>query len=146
VRVIIHCECGRDIDITNQLDADLRLIADHQAAEIERLKEAIRVRGGCRMLSDGDKCDCGLCVRDNEIERLRERIQQHEAGMDSAGLSWMRSCDELTAECFRHKAEIERLRGAVAYLREKAVQTHGPDPYVYVWQRVWEEFERRVSE
>jgi hypothetical protein len=45
---------------------------NRQAAEIERLKEAVRVRGGCRLLSDGDKCNCGLCVRDNEIERLRQ--------------------------------------------------------------------------
>ncbi len=39
--------------------------------EIERLSEAVRVRGGCRMLSDGKDCDCGLCIRDKEIERLR---------------------------------------------------------------------------
>ena len=52
-----------------------------------------------------------------EIERLRDRIKQHEAGMDSAGLSWMRSCDELTAECFRHKAEIERLRNRIEELK-----------------------------
>jgi len=124
----IRCKCGAEIEITDQLDADLRLIADHQAAEIERLrssvnscekqlcflsrwleerfginsnavigdleyppektlarvivqsieveikrlKEAVRVRGGCRMLSEGDNCDCGLCVRDNEIERLKQ--------------------------------------------------------------------------
>ena len=37
----IHCECGRDIEITDQLDADLRLIADHQAAEIERLRAIV---------------------------------------------------------------------------------------------------------
>jgi len=43
-----------------------------QQEKIEQLKEAIRVRGGCRMLSDGDKCDCGLCTRDNEIEQLQQ--------------------------------------------------------------------------
>jgi len=42
--------------------------------------------------------------------------------------------------------EIERLRNAVAYLREKAVQTHGTNPYFYVWQWAWDEFERRVDE
>ena len=36
----------------------------------EQLQEALRVRGGCRMLSDGEGCDCGLCKRDKEIERL----------------------------------------------------------------------------
>jgi len=41
-------------------------------AEIQQLKEAVRVRGGCRMLSDGDNCDCGLCVRDNEIAQLQQ--------------------------------------------------------------------------
>jgi len=40
--------------------------------EMLRLKEAVRVRGGCRLLSQGDKCDCGLCKRDNEIKRLKE--------------------------------------------------------------------------
>lgn len=41
--------------------------------EIERLQDALRaVSGGCRMLSEGDKCDCGLCKRDREIHRLRE--------------------------------------------------------------------------
>jgi hypothetical protein len=34
----------------------------------------------------------------------------------------------------------------VAYLREKAVQTHGTNPYFYVWQWAWDEFERRVDE
>ena len=61
--------------------------------------------------------------------------------------------DQLESEVFRLQAlvalretEIERLRNAVAYLRDKAVGTHGDDPYVYIWQCVWDEFERRVSE
>ena len=82
MRSTIQCECGRKIDITDQLDADLRLIADHQAAEIKQLKE-----------------------------------------------------------------ELERLQNAVAYLRQNITQNAGNehDPFAYVWQRVWEEFERRVS-
>jgi DNA repair exonuclease SbcCD ATPase subunit len=47
-------------------------------AEIQQLKEAVRVRGGCRMLSDGDKCNCGLCKRDNEIQRLTESERRSE--------------------------------------------------------------------
>jgi hypothetical protein len=46
--------------------------------------------------------------------------QYRRAGMDSAGLAWMRSCDELTKECFRHKAEIERLRAIVDRLPKTA--------------------------
>ena len=41
--------------------------------------------------------------------------------------------------------ELNRLRDAVSYLRLNAVQTHGSDPYVYLWQRAWQEFERRVD-
>ena len=84
-----------------------------------------------------------------DIERLRARIKQYEAGMDSAGLSWMRSCDELTAECFRHKTEIERLRdvvAAVAFLQGHITQNAGGgrQQFAYVWQSVWDEFERRT--
>ena len=56
-------------DATEAPESD-RTIAGLAIAEIERLKEAIRVRGGCRLLSEGEACDCGLCKRDNEIERL----------------------------------------------------------------------------
>jgi len=45
--------------------------------EIERLRAEVaewkhRVIGGtCRILSEGDKCNCALCIRDAEIEKLR---------------------------------------------------------------------------
>jgi len=43
----------------------------NKTAEIERLKDALRAsQGGCRMLSQGNKCDCGLCKRDRTIRRL----------------------------------------------------------------------------
>ncbi len=43
--------------------------------KIERLEDRLRaVHGGCRMLSEGSDCDCGLCKRDREIERLEEEI------------------------------------------------------------------------
>jgi hypothetical protein len=70
-------------------------------------------------------------------------------------VEWIRSivrqCAETGVPCFVKqdsgvREEIERLRDAVAYLRENAVQTHGSDPYVYVWQRAWQEFQRRVDE
>jgi hypothetical protein len=122
-----------------------------QQEKIEQLKEAIRVRGGCRMLSDGDKCDCGLCTRDNEIERLQERVAQHEAGMDSAGLPGVQACEALTAECLQYDAEIEHLRdvvAAVAFLQSHVTQNAGGgrQPFAYVWQSIWEEFERRLDQ
>jgi len=49
--------------------------------ENKRLKDAVRVRGGCRMLSLGDQCDCGLCLRDAEIKRLQFEIDKRPAGM-----------------------------------------------------------------
>jgi hypothetical protein len=36
----IKCECGKWIDISDQLNADLQLIADHQAVEIEQLRSS----------------------------------------------------------------------------------------------------------
>jgi len=39
---------------------------------IKRLEDRLRAcRGGCKILSQGDACDCGLCKREREIERLR---------------------------------------------------------------------------
>ena len=45
-----------------------------------------------------------LAAAVEELERLTDLSDV------KTGMSWMRSCDELTAECFRHKAEIERLQ------------------------------------
>jgi len=43
---------------------------------IERLEDRLRAgRGGCKILSQGDACDCGLCKREQEIERLRGLLQ-----------------------------------------------------------------------
>ncbi len=62
---------------SNALRGDLEakeLRRCHQAeAKIERLQDSLRAAsGGCRILSEGDNCNCGLCKRDEEIERLRE--------------------------------------------------------------------------
>lgn len=95
---LICSKCGNRIEITELLDVDARLIADSQATEIKRLRSealslsALRdkfdameneladwkhraVGGTCRILSDPE-CDCSLCRRDKEIERLR--IANHE--------------------------------------------------------------------
>ena len=74
MKTTVRCKCGEEIEITDQLDTDLRLIADHQAAENERLRDAIAF--------------------------LRGHVQQN------AG-----ACD----------------------------------PFTYVWQRIWEEFERKLE-
>jgi len=42
------------------------------------------------------------------------------------------------------KAENERLRGAVAYLREN-VRPPAPEHPAWCWPDVWKEFERRVD-
>jgi ADP-ribose pyrophosphatase YjhB (NUDIX family) len=43
--------------------------------------------------------------------------------------------------------ELERMREAVEYLRTNVIQDAGTleNPHAYVWQRIWEEFERRVT-
>ena len=53
---------GEMIRLTNTLLRD--------AGEIEL------AQGGCRVLSQGDHCDCGLCVRDNEIARLQAIVDK----------------------------------------------------------------------
>lgn len=44
--------------------------------------------------------------------------------------------------------EIERLRGAIQFIRDKCHQNAGNTaaPFAYVWQRCWEEFERMTDE
>ncbi len=73
--------------------------------EIERLQaeladaKADRMRGNCRMLSDSDACECGLCKREREIARLRDIVAKlleatshaHSilSGVDWDSLRWM---------------------------------------------------------
>ena len=77
---------------TNSVDAGIQDEAKVQAyretdpefrklvAEIERLQQKLskaqadRMRGNCRIISDGEDCKCDLCLREKEIERLREQI------------------------------------------------------------------------
>jgi hypothetical protein len=63
-KAIIRCKCGEQIDITGQLDADLRLIVDDLTTEntaMKRALESITMTTGC-------ECDsyhahkCVLCV------------------------------------------------------------------------------------
>jgi hypothetical protein len=48
------------------------------AAEVERLRaelaeaQADRMRGNCKIMADD--CDCGLCKREREIERLQGQV------------------------------------------------------------------------
>ena len=53
----LRCQCGAEIEITDQLDADLRLIADAQAAEINRLQE---------------DCECYEAMKDGVAERIAD--------------------------------------------------------------------------
>ena len=41
-------------------------------------------------------------------------IENYTPPGDEAGKRWMEACSELTEECLRHKAEIERLRQTCA--------------------------------
>jgi hypothetical protein len=136
---------GGDMSESTALAIAERL--NEQAAEIKRLKEAIRVRGGCRMLSDGDKCDCGLCVRDNEIERLANRVAELTDHLD-----WLRWSEEGVAEA---KKELERLRterDALADWQRRVVDTmhenagNLQNPYAYIMQSRWDELKKEVEE
>jgi hypothetical protein len=61
-------------------------IAEVVVAEIEQLREAIRVRGGCRLLSEGEGCGCGLCTRDHKIGRLITVINRLLAAISEVGI------------------------------------------------------------
>ena len=73
----------------------------------------------------------------NERQRLLHEAQGNGFTGDDvdAAISW----------AVRQMGEWHKLQQAVKYLRENVIQTHGKNPYVYAWQPVWEEFERRVS-
>ncbi len=46
--------------------------------EIERLRDQLRAGiGGCKILSQGDSCSCGLCKRDKKIELLQAIVTNY---------------------------------------------------------------------
>jgi hypothetical protein len=67
--------------------------------------------------------------------------RQIEQGSD--GPEWEQYRRPGLTKC--ESAELDRLRDAVAFLKENAVHSTGSFPYVYVWQRNWHEFKRRVD-
>ena len=65
----IRCKCGEQIDITDQLDADLRLIADDLAAKLDSLRDAVAyLRGHVRTPTPDRPAWCWPSVW-NEFER-----------------------------------------------------------------------------
>ena len=56
----------------------------------------------------------------------------------------LQRADYFADACLSMKAENERLRGAVEYLRAN-VKPPAPDHPAWCWPDVWKEFERRVS-
>ncbi len=86
-------------------------------AEIERLQDRLRAAsGGCRMLSEGDKCDCGLCKRDRELERLQ------------AELSWIYTHCELRDGDNTH-VDSDDVQSAVAAKAEVESEAEFGDPW-----------------
>ncbi len=93
--------------------AEARADARMLLAEVERLQDRLRAAsGGCRMLSEGDKCDCGLCKRDRELERLQ------------AELSWIYTHCELRDGDNTH-VDSDDVQSAVA--AKAAVESEGGD-------------------
>ena len=73
------------------------------------------------------------------IQRLQAEINR----LGQCNESINRSMTEIIN---RKDVEIERLRDAVAYLRGHVMQhAGGRQQFAYVWQSIWEEFERRVT-
>ena len=75
-------------DATDAPGSD-RTIAGLVIATIDVLREAVRVRGGCKILSDGDACDCALCTKDKQIDHLKTIIAGARiAGSGKVAIEW----------------------------------------------------------
>ncbi len=106
--------------IRGYAETQIQRLLDEKDAEIERLKDCLRAStGGCRILSEGNNCDCGLCKRDNEIERLKK--EQHEIalilGCDDIG-DGITTPSNLPNVIRDRKLEIERLKQQLAEAKE----------------------------
>ena len=68
---------------------------------------------------------------------------QIERGSEEPEWEQCRRTDLTTYEA----AELDRLRSAVAFLRGHVTQNAGGggQSFAYVWQSVWDEFERRLG-
>ena len=77
------------------------------------------------------------------IAALKEEIRRRQDYVEQlrGHLNWLRWSEEGVIEA---KKELERLRGAVAYLREN-IRPPAPDHPAWCWSDVWKEFERRVD-
>ena len=94
-----------------------------QAAQMLREIEQ-RTRGGlCRMYSEGDACDCALCRRDAEIERLRAE----NADLRARGKIREEAVPRLYEEIADRGEEIERLRAKLNSLTDcwSEIDQHG---------------------
>ena len=83
----------RDLLAAGDREKCCEQVKEQYRQEIERLQHALRAcHGGCRMLSQGDDCDddcdCGLCKRDREIDRLRQAIKQLAYDHPLISVSW----------------------------------------------------------
>ncbi len=71
---------------------------------IKQLQDRLRAAaGGCRILSEGNKCDCGLCKRDKEIERLEKVVR-----LAGRRLSVCGEYTGIVNELLRETAEAEK--------------------------------------
>ena len=126
----VKCECGRDVPINPpQINADLQLICDHQAAEIERLKGVDMTdttRWQHETLDEIERCAAELRLRlplppeaENPLETAK--LELHEA------LDWAPAV----------VSEIERLRTALTEANRRLAEINstlrGQDFEVLGW-------------
>ena len=85
----IRCKCGEEIEITDQLDADLRLIADHQAAEIERLEQENReLRHALADVVTNDPIVAAVVSIGEELDLSDDEEDEYEHDEDDEYAEW----------------------------------------------------------
>jgi hypothetical protein len=89
---------------------------------------------------------CMMCRRkDTEIEQLREELKRSVDSLSMLDIA-ARS-DGLLPSDF--KAEIETLRDVIRFALSHVVARNAGtlnDPFSYLWQKDWDEFERMAKE
>ena len=86
-------ECGAPLSI-GQGSAEVEI--DSLKMEIEQLEDRLRAaRGGCKMLSQGDECDCGLCKRDRKLAECHRLLRWLLDKLDNMSDGWWPELHEM---------------------------------------------------
>ena len=97
-----------------------RALDERQEKALVRLKNFVRAhnRGGCKMLSKGDECDCALCDIDY-LRRLFDVVQQDVTQLKETGKSLLRREKKMQDEATTLGHELQFQHGETEHLRKR---------------------------